>query len=160
MILIVQGTHHHALRKEILMKDGPLMNDLITRNIPFHLRGSVTDSLLTLIVENFHLMIGVVMNIPLETNSLIGGAMTVFIQDPLIILILVTEATHLHIPLTSFVGHTHLVAHFCHSPLVDRNLMRGGPLDHHCPPSTSQRLRLYLRRRYLIYPEEMNGQVM
>ena len=156
-ILVSQGIHQQVPLKGTPVKDGPWMNVLIIRSVPFHIRGPVTDSPLTQIIENFYLMTEVVVNIPLEMNSLKGGAMTISILDLLIILILTTGATHL---LMNFVGHTHLDPHFCRSPLVGQNLTRGGPQGHHCPPSISQRSRRCLLRRYLTYQEEMNGQAM
>jgi hypothetical protein len=156
-IPICRGIHHPAPLIRIPAKDGPWMNVLITRSVPFHILGPVTDSPLTRITENFRLMTGVMMNFPLEMNSLNGGAMIISILDPLIILILTTGGTHL---LMNFVGHTHLDPRFYHFPLIGRNLTRGGPLGHHCPSSISQRLRQCLLRRYLICREEMNDQAM
>ena len=164
MILICQEVHLFPL-KRIPMKDGPQMSVLITRNTPFHLRGLVIDSLLTRNVENFHTMTGVMVNFPLEMNFLKGGPMTVFIRDSLLILILMKGATLLLL-LMSFVGDILLDLHFCHSPLIGWNLMRGAiplkwdPLGCHCLPSISQRLRLCLQKRYLIYRGGRNDQVM
>ena len=158
IILANRGIRHQvAPLKGIPVKDGPWMNVLIIRSVPFHIQGVVTDSPLTRIIENFHLMTGVVVNIPLEMNFSKGEAMKIFILDPRIILILTTGATHL---IMSFVGHTHLDPHFYHSPLDGQNLTRGGPPDHHCPLSISQRLKRCLLRRYLIYQGETNDQAM
>ena len=164
VILVCREIHLITL-KGIPTKDGPQTSVLIIRNIPFHLRGSAIDSLLAQNVENFHLMTGVMVNSPLEMSFSKEGPMIIFIQDPLLILILMKGVTLLPL-LKNFVGHTHLDLHFCHFPLVVQNLMRGAillkwaPLGHQCPPSISQKSRLYQQRRYLTYQGERSGQVM
>lgn len=123
MMLIYQEILLVSLTR-ILTKHGPQMNDLIIRNVSFHLKELVTDSRLAPSGEKVHLMTGVILNFPLEGNFSKGEATITSIQDPCLVQTLMKGASLL-LHLMNFLTHVNLGVPYCHSRLMVQNLTNG-----------------------------------